>query len=89
MKFNFNLSSFTHKLYLSLFILVAFYILYLTVPNYEFENVSTSSSKIDRVYYAVSTHLGMKSADTMKPITFRSKLLTIVHMLLAYSILLL
>lgn len=85
----FDLKSFTTKLYLSAFIVIVFYLLYLTVPDSEFNNVSKSNCKLDRIYYTIATHTGKRDNDTLKPVSLRVKILSILHMLLAYSIIIL
>ena len=89
MAININLNGIGMKLSLSIFMVVIFYLLYLTIPDSEFDNVSNQSCKIDRLYYAVTNHIGVRENDTLKPITNRSKMLTMAQIILSYSILLL
>ena len=79
---------FSNKIYLSIFILVIFFLLYTTVPNYEFNNTSNEISLLDKLYYAISIHTGLKNDLKINPISSRSKVLSMFHMILSYSILL-
>lgn len=85
----FDLKSFTTKLYLSGFIVTIFYLLYLTIPDSEFNNVSTTNCKIDRIYYTIATHTGRRDSDSLKPVSLRAKILSILHMILAFSVVIL
>ena len=85
----FNLKNFTTKIYLSIFIIIFFYLIYLTIPDSEFENVSNLNCKIDRIYYTISTHTGRRDYDNLKPRSLRAKILSILHMIIAYSIVIL
>ena len=53
----FNLNKFSNKILLSLFIILVFYMLFLTVPDYEFNNINNNNSKIDRFYFVISNHI--------------------------------
>ena len=85
----FDLASLTTKLYLSTFVMSVFYLLYLTIPDSEFDNVTKSNCKIDRLYYTISSHTGLRNIDSLIPRSNRARILSIMHMLIAYSILLL
>jgi hypothetical protein len=85
----FDLASLTTKVYLSIFVMSVFYLLYLTIPDSEFDNVSKSNCKMDRLYYTISSHTGLRNIDSLIPKSSRARILSMVHMLIAYSILLL
>jgi len=85
----FDLKSLTTKLYLSFFVILVFYLLYLTIPDSEFDNVSTSNCRLDRLYYTIATHTGNKNIHILIPKSFRAKILSILQILIAYSILIL
>lgn len=86
MKLTLELSNFFTKVNLSLLILCVFFVLYLTIPDFEFENVKSNNSYLDRFYYTVSCHTGRRELDTYKPLSDRAKFLTIFHMLLSFTI---
>ena len=48
-----------------------------------------SNCKIDRIYYTIATHTGRRDNDSLKPVSLRARILSILHMLLAYSIIIL
>ena len=83
-----SLDDLSSKIYLSIFIMVVFFLLYLTIPDFEFDNIKKENCKISRLYYTVTTHVGSRTDDGLKPVSKRAKLLTMAHMLLSYSILL-
>jgi hypothetical protein len=85
----FDLKSVTTKLYLSAFVIMVFYLLYLTIPDAEFNNVSQSNCKMDRLYYTISSHTGFRNIDSLIPKSLRARVLSLLHMLIAYSILIL
>lgn len=82
----FNLNKFSNKILLSLFIILVFYMLFLTVPDNEFDNVNNNNSKIDRLFLVLSNHVGSHNG-TIQPISFRAKILTLCQMFISYSIL--
>ncbi len=86
MKLTLELGNFFTKVNLSLLILCVFFVLYLTIPDSEFENVKSNNSYLDRFYFTVSCHTGRRELDTYKPLSDRAKFLTIFHMLLSFSI---
>lgn len=86
MNIRFELGNFFTKVNLSLLILSVFYVLYLTIPDSEFDNVKDDNSYLDRFYYTVSCHTGRRELDTFRPISDRAKFLTIAHMILSFSI---
>lgn len=86
MKLTFELGNFFTKVNLSLLILCVFFVLYLTIPDSEFENVKSNNSYLDRFYFTVSCHTGRRELDTYKPLSDRAKFLTIFHMLLSFTI---
>lgn len=86
MNITFELHNFFTKIYLSLLILIVFYILYLTIPDNEFANVKSGDPYLDRLYYSVSCHTG-KQIDAYIPLSDRAKFLTICHMFLSFTIL--
>jgi len=79
----------TSKLYLSAFVILVFYFLYLTIPDSEFNNVTNENCKIERLYYTVTNHIGIRENDSLKPLSTRAKILTMVQIILSYTILLL
>jgi hypothetical protein len=85
----FNLKSITSKLYLSGFVVLVFYFLYLTIPDAEFDNVSNQHCKFDRLYYTVTNHIGIRENDSLKPLSIRAKVLTMAQIIISYTILLL
>ena len=85
----FDLKSMTSKLYLSAFVILVFYFLYLTIPDSEFNNVTNDNCKIERLYYTVTNHIGIRENDSLKPLSTRAKILTMVQIILSYTILLL
>lgn len=85
----FDLKSVSTKLYLSLFVVLVFYFLYLTIPDSEFKNVSDQNCRIERLYYAVTNHIGIREADSLKPISSRAKMLTLAQIIISYTILIL
>jgi len=85
----FDLKSMTSKLYLSAFVILVFYFLYLTIPDSEFNNVTNENCKIERLYYTVTNHIGIRENDSLKPLSTRAKILTMVQIILSYTILLL
>jgi|APSaa5957512576_1039674.scaffolds.fasta_scaffold208227_2 hypothetical protein len=89
MRIIFDLKSFTNKIFISIFILSVFTLLYTTIPASEFGLENTILTILDRFYYAVSTQTGFRAVDTPNPITPRAKTLTLLQMLLGYSVLLL
>ena len=84
----FDLKSMTSKLYLSAFVILVFYFLYLTIPDSEFNNVTNENCKIERLYYTVTNHIGIRENDSLKPLSTRAKILTMVQIILSYTILL-
>ena len=82
----FNLNKFSNKILLSLFIILVFYMLFLTVPDNEFDNVNNNNSKIDRLFFVLSNHVGFHNG-TIQPISFRAKILSLCQMFISYSIL--
>ena len=82
----FNLNKFSNKILLSLFIILVFYMLFLTVPDNEFDNVNNNNSKIDRLFFVLSNHVGSHNG-TIKANSFRAKILTLCQMFISYSIL--
>ena len=89
MRIVFDLKSFTNKVFISIFILSVFTLLYTSVPASEFGLENTTLTILDRFYYSVSTQTGFRAVDTPKAITPRAKTLTLLQMLLGYSVLLL
>ena len=89
MRIIFDLKDFKTKIYMSSFIIIAFFLFNLTIPDYEFDNISYANCKVDRLYYTIGLHTGIHGLNSLKPKSVRSKTLAIIHMLLAYSILLL
>jgi hypothetical protein len=85
----FDLKSITSKLYLSVFVILVFYFLYLTIPDAEFNNVSNQNCKIERLYYTVTNHIGIRENDSLKPLSVRAKVLTMAQIIISYTILLL
>lgn len=85
----FDLKSITSKLYLSAFVILVFYFLYLTIPDSEFNNVTNDNCKIERLYYTVTNHIGIRENDSLKPLSSRAKILTMVQIIISYTILLL
>lgn len=85
----FDLKSITTKLYLSGFVVLVFYFLYLTIPDSEFNNVSQQNCNIERLYYAVTNHIGIRENDSLKPLSIRAKVLTMAQIIISYTILLL
>jgi len=85
----FDLKSMTSKLYLSAFVILVFYFLYLTIPDSEFNNVTNDNCKIERLYYTVTNHIGIRENDSLKPLSTRAKILTMVQIIISYTILLL
>jgi hypothetical protein len=82
----FNLNKFSNKILLSLFIILVFYMLFLTVPDNEFKNINNNNSKIDRFFFVLSNHVGSHNG-TIQPSSFRSKILSLCQMFISYSIL--
>ena len=85
----FDLKSVTSKLYLSAFVILVFYFLYLTIPDSEFNNVTNENCKLERMYYTVTNHIGIRENDSLKPLSVRAKVLTMVQIIISYTILLL
>ena len=85
----FDLQSMTSKLYLSVFVILVFYFLYLTIPDGEFNNVSNEICKLERLYFTVTNHVGIRENDSLKPLSVRAKVLTMVQIIISYTILLL
>jgi len=75
----FNLNKFSNKILLSLFIILVFNMLFLTVPDNEFNNTI-----IDRFYFVISNHIGFHNG-TIQPVSFRAKILTLCQMFISYS----
>ena len=67
----FDLKSMTSKLYLSTFVILVFYFLYLTIPDSEFNNVTNDNCKLERLYYTVTNHIGIRENDSLKPLINR------------------
>lgn len=84
----FDLKSFTNKLFISIFVILVFYFLYLTIPDTEFDNVSSHNCKMDRLVYTVSVHTG-RSNQKLLPVSTRAKILSMLHMLISFSIIIL
>ena len=85
----FDIQSITSKLYLSTFIILVFYFLYLTIPDNEFNNVSNQNCKIERLYYTITNHIGVREGDSLRPLSTRAKILTMAQIIISYTILLL
>ena len=83
------MQNFITKINYSLIITIVFYLLYSTIPNYEFDGISKKESKLDRIYYTITTQTGFRTFDSIRPLSKRAKILTLVHIVMAYSILLL
>ena len=84
-----NLKSLNTKLSISIFVIIIFYFLYNTIPDNEFENVTNQNCQLERLYFTVTNQIGIRECDSLKPISSRAKILTMVQILLSYSILLL
>lgn len=87
MRIVFDLKNFKTKLILSITILFAFYILNLTIPDSEFNNIS-QNYYYDRLYYTVSNHTGLNGINNLQPNSTRAKTMSTLHILLSFSLLL-
>ena len=89
MRININLRNINTKLSISIFIIVIFYFLYNTIPDNEFDNITSQNCQLDRLYFTVVNQIGIRECDSLKPISSRAKILTMTQILLSYSIFLL
>ena len=83
-----DLSSLNTKISISFFLIIAFYFLYNTIPDSEFDNVSNQNCDLERLYYTVTNHIGIRESDSLKPISYRAKVLTMSQIILSYTVLL-
>ena len=60
MKLTFELGNFFTKVNLSLLILCVFFVFLPNYTRFEFENVKSNNSYLDRFYYTVSCHTGRR-----------------------------
>jgi len=85
----FDLKSINSKLYLSAFVILVFYFLYMTIPDQEFDNVPVFNCRMERLYYTITNHIGIRESDSLKPLSTRAKMLTMIQIIISYTILLL
>lgn len=83
-----NLQSINTKLSISIFVIIIFYILYNTIPDNEFDNVTNQNCQLERLYFTVTNHVGIRESDSLKPVSSRAKILTMAQIIISYSILL-
>ena len=84
-----NLKSINSKLSISIFVIIIFYILYSTIPDNEFDNVSKQNCKFERLYYTVTNQIGIREFDSLKPVSNRAKLITMAQLFISYTLFLL
>ena len=84
-----DIKSLNTKLSISFFVIIIFYFLYNTIPDNEFDNVTNQNCQLERLYFTVTNHIGIREGDSLKPISSRAKILTMAQILISYSILLL
>ncbi len=77
------------KLSISIFVILVFYFLYNTIPDYEFDNVKNENCQIERFYYTVTNHVGIRENDSLRPVSSRARILTMAQILISYCIILL
>lgn len=82
----FDLNDFYTKFFISVIVIFTFFILYCSIPNSEFNN-NYDNKILDRLYYAISTHTN-KYNNSLSPRSKRTKLLSCIHMIISYMILL-
>ena len=46
-------------------------------------NVSQANCKMDRLYYTISSHTGLRNIDSLIPKSLRARVLSLLHMLIA------
>jgi len=83
----FNLAKIQTKLFISLIIVLVFYALYKSIPVKEFGK--NYISNFDLFYYTILNHMGIHYDKFLNPTSFRAKLLTMMHLICGYTIILL
>ena len=92
-KFIFDISSLTTKIFFALIIITLFSVLYLTVPKDEFHKIEHFSgidkdvSYLDIIQYSCLSQVGIQNA-VLYPKTIRTRILTMTQLFLGYMILL-
>ena len=87
MRIHFDAKKLRNKLIITVLVICIFFVLYKTIPAEEFDNKDISS--FDLFYYTSLTHMGIHHSKFLNPQSFRAKLLTLGHLFIGYSILLL
>jgi hypothetical protein len=79
-----------NKIFFSLVILIVFYILYLTIPDNEFirTNSENDNIKINIIHFTIKNHTGLALGNRLIPISTRARLLSMVHGLMSFFLLL-
>lgn len=82
-----NLNSFKTKLLFTFVIFIVFFVLNKTVPPYEFGK-DKNISNFDLFYHTLLTHIGAVDSTHLRPVSSRAKLITAVHFILYFTVML-
>jgi hypothetical protein len=90
MRFLFNLSSFHTKFALFILMTFVFFMLYNTLPEFDLQIQSTNleDNILNKLLYTISNQVGYNSFN-FTPRTNRGKIITIIHLIISFSLLLL
>tara|TARA_A100001015_G_C15030782_1_gene733117 strand:- start:2456 stop:2713 length:258 start_codon:yes stop_codon:yes gene_type:complete len=79
-----------NKIFFSLVILIVFYILYITIPDNEFirTNSENDNTEINKIHFTIKNHTGLALGNRLIPISTRARLLSMVHGLMSFFLLL-
>ena len=85
-KIIFNIAKLQTKLLMSFIVVIVFTFLYKTVPASEFGKETISN--FDILYYSLVTHMGIQYNRFLDPLSVRAKILSMMQLIIGYSILL-
>lgn len=90
-KIIYNIGKTTTKLFLSFIMVMVFFFLYKTIPSSEFTvtNTTQTITNFQLFYYTLLTQMCMPVGLVFFPLSNRAKILTILQLIMGYSIYLL
>lgn len=83
MKVIFDLKSLQTKLIISLIVFLVFTILYKTLPP---EELNKNNNLFNLIFYSISIQTGMNFTNGLYPESLRGKILSLIQLLIGYSI---
>lgn len=84
-----NLKNLKYKIYISIVVISLFYLIYSTIPNYEFGRNDKTVNKIsnfDRFNFTLERQFLISSSNSFYPFSEKAKALTLCQSLIAWCI---